>query len=349
MAGGAERVTLRLSRAFPDYRLLVSRVFPEAGPLFSFSEEQHVKALGNPHTSWMGRVIEAMFVFRFCARFLERAESVIYSGAFAPFAVRYQTKGRRIYFCHTPPRFAYDLYDYYWVRFGWFKRALFFLFVRIVRREYSRALRKMDVIVVNSENVRRRLEIYLGTKSRVIFPPVATGNFRWIQSGDYYLSYARLEPNKRVDLIVEAFLGMPDRRLVVASGGSQDRALKDLAARVPNIEFVGWQSEHDLARLIGGAKAVVYVPVDEDFGLTPVEAMAAGKPVVGVADGGLLETVIDGETGILIMGTLTASKITLAVRELEQMDIESMRNSCEQRAKKFDEQVFVESFRELLD
>ena len=213
----------------------------------------------------------------------------------------------------------------------------------------------MDGIAANSANVAQRLSDYLGIEGvEVIHPPVETGVFRWLDAGDYYLSTARLEPYKRVELVVRAFMEMPNRQLVVASGGSELPALKQLAAGYGNIRFTGWQSEQQLRELIGRCAATVYVPVDEDFGLSPVESMAAGKPVIGVAEGGLLETVQQGETGFLInkdhfsQGDTAVHAICEAVATLSLADIQGMRAACEQQAKAFDVKIFNRKFRDFI-
>jgi glycosyltransferase involved in cell wall biosynthesis len=274
---------------------------------------------------------------------------VLYSGYYAPLAVRHQRGGRRIYYCHALPRFAYDLTEYYRARFPVGSRWAFDLAMAWLRREYGAAIARMDVVVANSENVRGRLKKYLGLDARVIHPPVATDRFRWLGDGGYYLSTARLTGSKRVETIVEAFLGMPGRQLVVVSGGPQLGRLRHLAGAAANIRILGWQSEEALRDWIGNARAIVYAPIDEDFGMSPVEAMAAGKPVVGVAAGGLLETVVDGETGVLLEEPLDAGRLKAAVERLEALGPAAMRAACERRAAQFSEAAFLERMRAVLD
>lgn len=347
VAGGAERVTLQIARRFPSMQPVVSRVYADAAPLAEASGSA-VMALGNEKTRWLGRIPEAVWCFWFCARMVSNAEVVIYSGFYAPLAVRHQKQGRKAYYCHTIPRFAYDLYEVEKARFPWFLRGLYAVGMTGFRYLYARAIGRMDVLLVNSENVQRRLQRYLGLTAQVLYPPVATDRFRWLGDDGYYLSVARLTVNKRVDVAVRAFAAMPQRRLVVMSGGPELAKLQQLAAGAPNIEFVGWQTEEDMLRWIGRCKAVVYLPVDEDFGMSPVEAMAAGKPVLGVAEGGLLETVVHGQTGVLIQGSPTPEKLVAAVEALEAMDPTAVRPACEARARLFDESVFFERLGKVL-
>jgi glycosyltransferase involved in cell wall biosynthesis len=135
----------------------------------------------------------------------------------------------------------------------------------------------------------------------------------------------------------------------VASGGPELDRLKQLADGAINITFTGWVSEAELQVLVGNARAAVYAPIDEDFGMSPVEAMAAGKPVIGVAEGGLLETVVDGESGILIKGRLTPEKIRAAVGCMEVMNPPALRDVCERRAALFDKNIFIEKMLDLID
>ena len=136
-------------------------------------------------------------------------------------------------------------------------------------------------------------------ESIVIYPPCDTEKFSWIGQGNYYLSTARLMPYKRIDLIIKAFTKLPEIRLVIASTGPDESHLKQLAQGLKNIKFVGDISDQELKKLLGNAIATIYIPKDEDFGMSPVESMAAGKPVIGYGEGGLLETIINGEAGWL--------------------------------------------------
>ena len=308
VAGGAERVTLALARALPGFEVVVARVSPAAGPLLLVFGAR-VRSLGGAFSRRLGGVLEAIACFAGGAGFLAQAETVIYSGLYAPLAVHRQRAGRRIYYCHTPPRFAFELQSFYRARYPWFLRPLFDVFTAWLRARYVRAVQAMDVVLANSENVRRRLEVCCGVGAQVVHP---------------------------------------HQRLVVCSGGADLAPLVALAAGAPNIQFVGWTSDAELADWVGRARATLYVPVDEDFGMSPVESMAAGKPVIGVAEGGLLETVLDGQTGVLLSPALGVAAVCAAVESMTAERARAMRTACEARAQLFRSEVFEVRIRALV-
>jgi glycosyltransferase involved in cell wall biosynthesis len=270
----------------------------------------------------------------------------IYSGVAAPFAAPPRGNGRNILYCHTPPRFLYDQKDHFAGRAG--RDPARRMALQKFRDGYEAAVERMDVIIANSRTVQERISTYLGQSSTLVYPPCDLEAFRWIEQGDYYLSTARLSPLKRVDKIVSAFVGMPDRKLVVASSGEDLEQLKALAAGARNIVFLGWVSDTQLTELIGRAIATIYVPTDEDFGMSPVESMAAGKPVIGVAEGGLRETILDGQTGTLLQPGFTSDDLANAVCELTQERALAMRAACETRAELFSRDRFIEGMRAAL-
>jgi len=177
------------------------------------------------------------------------------------------------------------------------------------------------------------------------------------------LSTARLDPLKRVDRIVEAFKRMPDKKLVVVSGGSEEEKIRKAAAGADNIKVLGWVSESKLQELMGNCIATIYIPMDEDFGISPVESMAAGKPVIGVQEGGVLETIggedllcrmpigkektkntesfIETPHGLLIKKAPEIEDIVQAIYWMTPHRALEMRENCEARAQLFDILLFI--------
>ena len=317
--GGAESVTLRLCNEIPDADLVTAFMAPEAFPEAPIAGER-IKTLINPTTRPGWQVLKSALAFEHKTQFVKDYETLIFSGSVAPLAVKHSRAEKNIYYCHTPPRFVYDLRDYYLDAATRLHRPALRALIAYLQPRYEDAIGKMDKIFANSRNVQGRLQRFLGVDSEVLYPPVDTERFKWLSDGDYYLSTARLEPLKRVDLIVEAFKHMPDQKLIVTSGGSQLEALQKLAGDAQNIEFTGWVSEERLAELVGHCKATIYIPKDEDFGISPVQSLAARKPVIGVKEGGIVETVRDPEDGILIPTLPTAERIRHAVRALERLN-----------------------------
>lgn len=298
---------------------------------------------------WGWRTVKRFYGFGFKTRFLKNYETVIYSGQDSPLAVHNHPAGKNIYYCHTPPRSLYDLKDYRLGTLSFGQRLSHHAFNMCFQPLFESAIRKMDVIVANSINIQKRIKKYLRKDSIVIHPPCDTQNFHWQGQEDYYISFARLDPLKRVDIIVKAFAQMPDKRLVIASTGPEMDRLKALAEGCKNITFAGQVDDPQLQDLLGKSIASIYIPQEEDFGMSPVESLAAGKPVLGVAEGGLLETITHGETGILLPENPSPEDLIDAVHELSPQRALSMREVCEQRAGYFSKEIFLEKMRHLIE
>lgn len=345
--GGAEVVAMDLSEMF-DGSVLCVDFCDQAIQSELSNNAQSPVVLGKHTSNVFFRHLQGIRNFTSKTAFLEQYQTVIFSGTNSLCAVANHPNGENILYCHTIPRFVYDLKDYWLARARWWQYPFLRFLIWYVKRNYEPAFNKMDVVISNSENVRQRILEYLGRDSIVIHPPCDTERFNWSSQGDYYLSASRIEPYKRVREIVLAFIQMPEKKLVVASGGSELEDLKSMAHGAENIRFTGWISEAELTELMGNAIATIYIPIDEDFGMSPVESMAAGKPVIGVAEGGLLETVLPEETGILIPADPQVFDIVSAVNRMTPDYALSMRSACEERAQLFAKDVFMAKIREVL-
>jgi len=281
-------------------------------------------------------------------QFLADYETVIYSGFYTPLAISHHQHGQNILYCHTPPRFIYDQRDFYLQQLSPPLRPLLHAFINYLQPRYETAIAQMDVIVANSHNVQKRIKKYLNKDAVIVHPPCNTTDFKWQGQGDYYLSTARLDPLKRVDKIVNAFLKMPDKKLIVASGGTELKKLQRLANNAHNIQFTNWTDEITLQKLIGQAIATIYLPKDEDFGMSPLESQAAGKPVIGVAEGGLVETILPEKTGLLLPPDFSIDNICQAVNKMTPTYAASLRENCQQQAQKFDTALFLEKMQAVI-
>ena len=209
-------------------------------------------------------------------------------------------RARHLCYCHTPMRYAWDQFDTYFgpQRVGPLRNRFFRLaFSRLARWDAATAGR-VDKYVANSGHVARRIQRYYNRESTVVYPPVDTTFYcpNGSPPGSYFLIVSALVPYKRIDMAMEAcrLAGVPLR---IAGDGPERERLQGLAG--PGVQFVGWRTDEELRELYRGARAFL-LPGEEDFGIAPVEALACGRPVVGLARGGATETVSNGSTGVLV-------------------------------------------------
>lgn len=338
--GGAEKTTIILQQALSGQ---VCVAYTEEENLLDY-DASTVKCISKKQTIPGLPTLDGLWSFLTKTKFLQHhTGAAIFSGSNAVLAACNHPAGKNILYCHTIPRFAYDMRKFYRKRLPFWKRLLFDALCLVTRVSYRYSLTKMNIILVNSRNVQQRLKKYTGYDSEIVHPPVDTKKFSFKPAGNYYLSTSRLEEFKRVDVIIKAFLSMPDKKLIVASSGSYETKLRALAGDARNIQFTGWIEDDDLQNLIETCIASIYVPIDEDFGISPVESMAAGKPVIGVNEGGLLETVLHKKTGYLC--DATPDELVTAVQWLTAERAKKMQHECESRAAKFDDAVFIKKIK----
>jgi glycosyltransferase involved in cell wall biosynthesis len=249
-------------------------------------------------------------------------------------------------YVHTPVRFAWDQqFDYIDLlrKKGRVTRRVFQATLHYLRLFDTITATRPDRIVVNSNYVRARVRKYWGRDAEVIYPPVNVTVDSDLPAeapepglDPYYVTVSRLVPYKRIDLIVDAFTGMPEKRLVVIGDGPERRALENRAGT--NVTFMGYVEDPEVRRVTASARAFVFA-AREDFGIAPVEAMAAGVPVIAYGVGGVVETVIDGETGIHFPEQTPAS-IEEAVATFENRGVRGDLVQLKEHASKFSAERF---------
>jgi glycosyltransferase involved in cell wall biosynthesis len=236
-------------------------------------------------------------------------------------------------YLHTPMRYVWDLYDVY---FGPGRKGPGRFLMPLLRPYLQRwdvdSCRWVDHFLANSAHVAKRIERHYGRQATVIHPPVEAGRFAPAREvEDYYLVVSALVPYKRIGLAVRAAQASGRRLKVVGSGPELER-LRGLAG--PGVEFLGWQSDEALPGLYARARALIF-PGEEDFGITPLESMAAGRPVVAFGQGGVLETVVglDDPAGRPPTGVFFASQD-------EQALVKAM-DCLEENLERFDSQALA--------
>lgn len=219
-------------------------------------------------------------------------------------------------YCHSPPRYLWDLQETYERQsggMGTFARLVFRLAVPLVRDFDRRAAQKVTHFIANSAFVGERIRTCYGREAAVIHPPVDVANFESTRPRNaFHLLVSELTPYKRVDLAIEAFRGL-SQNLVIIGDGPERRCLQNRAPG--NVTFLGRQPFSVLKDYFETCRAFLY-PQIEDFGITAVEAQAAGAAVIAFRKGGALETVVEGETGIFF-DEQTPDSLANAVRAFE--------------------------------
>jgi glycosyltransferase involved in cell wall biosynthesis len=250
-----------------------------------------------------------------------------------------------ICYCHSPPRYLWDEQDTY-LRYtsglplgG---RAFFRAVSRYVREFDRRAAQRVTHFIANSEFVRSRIARCYGREADVIHPPVDTGAFTpRKEREEFYLIVSELVAYKRVDLAVQAF-SRNGKPLVIIGDGPERAHLTQLARK--NVRFLGRQRRAEIIRYFERCRGLIH-PQVEDFGITAVEAQAAGAPVIALHRGGACETVLDTITG-LFFEEATVSALCDALERFENLNFDPLR--CAQNAHRFRPDVFVTNFREML-
>ena len=309
--GGAEGVLEVLVEMFPEAPIYTSMFCPEAMP--------DIYGEWDIRTTWMNRLpgicrhhqpYLPMYPVAFGGLDLSSYDLVISNKSAFCLGIRTSPLTHHICYCLTPTRFVWD-FDAYVAReqVGSAAQQLVRPFLPRLQRWEKAAADRVNGFVAISREVQDRISRLYGRSSEVIYPPVRTERFVPTDvHDDYYLIVSRLIPYKRIDLAVRAFteLGLP---LWIGGDGRDRESLEAIAG--PSVRFLGRVPEKELGALVAHCKAFVF-PGLEDFGISPVEAMAAGRPVIAFAGGGALDTVVEGVTGTFFREQ-TAASLTEAV------------------------------------
>jgi glycosyltransferase involved in cell wall biosynthesis len=250
--------------------------------------------------------------------------------------VRNPKKAMHICYCHTPMRYIWDLFDDYFgpATFGpirWFAK----MFRPYLQWCDLKSNEGVTHFLANSREVQSRIKRIYGRESEVIHPPVDVNQFRVkTEKGEYFLIISALVPYKKVDLAVKVCTKR-NWPLIVVGKGSEEKKLKSIAG--PTVSFKGWVSDADMPQYYDKAKALLF-PGKEDFGIVPVESMASGCPVIAFGEGGILDSVEDGKTGVFFLEQ-TEKALEEAVDRFEIMTFDTQ--ELRQKANSFSKDRFL--------
>src|SRR5690606_5433567 len=349
--GGAEQVVLAFHAAFPDAPIYTLSY--DAGATYPEFSACHIK------TSWFGRYLKdedkvKKFFFPFGVLAMKQLhlkgyDVVLQSTTHCAKYIKTDPGTLIITYCHTPFRLAWSPDSYGPVIGGnILKKACYRLVAGLLREIDMRAAAKTKWFLTNARVVVPRIrEVYKPQNDiSVINPPVKCRNFHVSESpGNYYLVVSRFEPYKKVDLVIQAFNEMPDKELVIVGKGTMEKQLKKMAGK--NIRFLSGLSARQLAEVFAGCKALVF-PQLEDYGITPLEANAAGRPVIAYGKGGVTDTMIPAsgdasKATAVFFPEQTVNALKNALEVFEELTFEPQ--FIRAHAESFDEKNFIEKIR----
>lgn len=347
--GGAERVAKVFSEMFPEapiFTLLYDNKkceadFPRSRVRVA-SGLQRAFSLGVPRRFLIGSMPNATENFDFS----EFDLVISSSSAFAHGAIT-MPEARHICYCHSPARYLWD--SSFAVQNEQAQRGFFApikaamlpsLFFRLRQWDFVAGARP-DCILANSNTVRARVEKFWRRKAKVLFPPVATDFFSpQKKHDDFFLIVSALSPFKNIDLAIRVFSRLPKHRLVIIGDGAERRYLHAIAGN--NVELLGRKSDEVVREYMHRCRAFVF-PSFDDFGIAPVEVMAAGKPVIALRKGGATETVVADKTGVFFDEVSEKSLSDALVHFFEQEKNFNAEEIAE-HAEQFSEQNFRKAF-----
>ena len=361
--GGAERVLMSLHKLYPKapiYTLLydekkMKRYFPEAKIRTSFLDRfpKFIKKRKKYLLPFLPTAAETFDLRDF--------DIVISSSSSFVKGIITKPKTIHICYCHTPTRFLWDWHYNYLKenKVGKIKKIFLIPLLHYLRMWDRTAAERVDYFIANSENTVRKIKKFYNRESVVIYPPVVVppltppkkgrtvppllGEVRW-GINNYFLIVSRLTPYKKIDIAIEAFNKLELPLIIIGDGGDRKR-LEKIAEK--NIKFLGFQPEEKIAEYYQNCQAFIF-PGEDDFGITSVEAMSFGKPVLAYKKGGALETIIEGETGEFFndpIPEILADGIRRIKNNCDSYDAEKIKK----QAKKFSEDIFQRKMKEFID
>jgi glycosyltransferase involved in cell wall biosynthesis len=342
---GGEKVLAALGEVFPDADIFTHAYIPGKVPVFNKFRvtESFVSKLpfGRKHPQvYLPLLPSASRRFKF-----DEYDLIVSSESGPIKGIRKPRNARHVCYCHTPMRYVWDMYDEYYENAGVFGKTAMRLFTPFMRKEDLKSVESVDEFIANSKFVAERIKRIYKRDSIVVHPPVDIEFFNQkgvlpscikMRPQSYYLYAGELCSYKRPDLVVEACLKM-NRKLVVVGNGKLREKLLSHVRGCENIFFLGRISDDELRGVYANAKALIF-PGVEDFGIVPVEAQAAGTPVIAFRKGGALETVHERETGIFF-DQPTIESLCEGIETFESIEWNPER--CKMNALKFSHQEFI--------
>jgi glycosyltransferase involved in cell wall biosynthesis len=342
--GGSEDVVIELLKMFPAAELFTTIYDPSPWP--ELIKERPV------HASFLNRIPGAKRHYPKLLPLMNRAfrsfdlsgfDLVLSSNHACAKNVRTPPGVLHVCYCHTPMRYVWEE-GFLRGEVGGGTRLLLRPLLGWLRRKDLKGSRGPDVFVANSRHVAARIERFYGRTAEVVHPPVDVAHFLSLKRAprDFYLVFGRVVPYKRVDLAVAA-CGRMGRPLKVAGGGRALDAVRSGAGE--DVEFLGRVSETERDQLLSGARALLF-PGEEDFGIVPVEAQAAGVPVIAYGVGGAAESVLDERTGVLF-DEQSAAGLAAAIERFEGLTLDE--GMMRENAKRFGRERFRAEMADVID
>lgn len=297
--GGAERVVEQLIKVWPQADLYVSidTHNPQTNSIREKVEVIPTFLQKLPFSAHLKKFYTPLLPIAFETINLAKYDLIISSTAHFAKAVLTTSEQQHICYCHTPPRFLYGYSHESGRRDSWYLKPFINLLDHHLRQYDFIIAQRPDFFITNSQNTLTRIKKFYNRHAVVINPPVDITHFCPSPSAtrDYFLVVSRLVKYKNIDTVIKAFNQRPSERLIIVGQGSELQNLKPIAEK--NVQFMGHVDHADLAKLYANARALVFSATDEDFGITPIEAMASGTPVIAHKSGGVTETINESETG----------------------------------------------------